>query len=97
MTKERVSMVKMTGDHFENLLTQKWLNGKEHVDGELFAYLHELAVEAFLRGDDTQAKLLRDAIPSLLKPFFEKMEKYAKEHAQKYDTDNRERVTEYEE
>jgi hypothetical protein len=84
MSKEKVAMVKMTEDHFENLSTQKWLEGHYHVYGNLLAFFQTKAAEAFTESKDALAKQLRDDIPKLIKPFFEDQESRAKEHAKNY-------------
>lgn len=79
-TPEPVSMVKLTEGDFENLCTQKWLEGHHHVHGALLVYLKDKAAEAFTAGKDDLAKQLRDDIPKLLSPFFKEQEKRAEAH-----------------
>lgn len=76
-------MVKMTEDDFENLSTQKWLEGHHHVHGNLLAFLQVKAAEAFSAGKDDLAKQLRDDIPKLLAPFFKDQEKQAEAHKER--------------
>lgn len=90
----RVAMIKMEADDYENILTQKWLDGHHHVYGDLLVYLHEKAGASFISGKDAEAKLLRDEIPKLLKPFFDAAEKRAEEHDKTYNCKSP-RVTEF--
>lgn len=79
-----VTMVKMTEGDFESYGTQKWLDGKHHVHGDLLAFLKTKAAEAFGAGKDDLAKQLRDDIPKLIGKFFEDTKKYAEEHKKDY-------------
>lgn len=79
-----ITMVKMTEGDFERYGTQKWLDGKHHVYGDLLVFLKKKAADAFSDSKDALAKQLRDDIPKLIGEFFKDAEKYAKQHEKDY-------------
>lgn len=74
----------MTNSHFQNHLTQQWLDGKVAAIDEVILFFRKKALQAFADGDDAAAKRFRDELPKLLKELGNQMHLCSQEHEKAY-------------
>lgn len=74
---------------YDNLCTQKWLEGHAPGAERAVEWLSDLARERFDQGKDDEARLLRDTAIRMQRVLVPKLDREAREHEDKYPSEIR--------
>lgn len=86
MSRDTILVDADTGERFsfDNLATQKWLNGHAPGAERAVRWLAELAVERFQQGKDEEAKLLRETAAKMQNILVPQLKREAQNHEKEY-------------